>query len=455
VGYRGFLLIGLMGVLSVAAFFYPFAGIAAYLIHYHVYPEQAWWGASLAQAGVRFSLGITLCLAVGACFNWSKLPYRRLLTRQELLYFGFLAWLLINRQFHGALTEADGASGDPVEKMLKMSVFLFILTHVVVTDKLFNQLSRVLVLCALYVGYEAYTAPPSAFLGGRLNGYVGGADFTNSNALAAHFLVLCAVIGIYLLRSESWKERLLGLVAGGFAANTIVMTRSRGGFLAAIVGVIAALWLAPKGKRRWVWALLFCGLAGLAVLVDTKYLLRMGTIDLDTHQHEVSAQSRLEIWQATVRMIGANPLGVGPGNFTPRIGEYTEQWGNKDAHNTYLRCLAELGWPGFVLFCLLIVNALCTQFRIIRTTFGEPHLETCHWHAYAFFTATVAYLVASMFGSYIYLETLWLLLLIPAALERAVENAQESHASMPEPPPVKDSLPQKLAAEASAQAIVL
>jgi probable O-glycosylation ligase (exosortase A-associated) len=427
---RGVFFIGFFAVASVLALANPFWGIAAYVTHYHSYPERSWWGASLAAMGVRYSFTISLFLAVGTLLNLKRLPYGRLLVRQEVLYLIFLAWVFLARQMNGQETQEDA-----VDKMVKMAVFLLALTHVLVTPRRFVQFFWVLVSCGFYLGYECFTAPASRFTNGRLEG-VGGPDFGDANALAAHMVALLPIIGVLFLRS-GWKGKLPCLAAGALIAKGIVQTRSRGGYLASMVDAFAMISLAPRGQRKRIFALFALGAVGALTQVDAAYIERMATMKAGEREKDESAMSRLRFWTAGIQMAMDHPLGVGPGNFHTHIGDYLPDDSGRDTHNTYVRCVAELGWPGLGLLLGLIANAFLTLRRVRRSASGSPGSEDCVWFAFGLQVSLAAYLTASIFISATYIEMLWWLLLLPAALERAAANAVGEAADWdPGPAPV-------------------
>jgi hypothetical protein len=427
VGFRGVFIVGFLAGASLLALVNPVWGIVAYLVHYHTFPERSWWGASLSQLGFRYSLTITALLVAGTLLNLKRQPYRWLLARQEFLYLGFLTWMVLSQRITGLL--AAGAFDDPVDKMLKLAVFVMALTHVVVTPKRIDALFAILTACALYVGYEGFTAPAGAFAGGRLDG-IGGPDFSGANPLAGHMAALLPIIAVVFVRS-GWRGKLLCLPTSVLALNTIVQTRSRGGFLGIIVGAFAALLLAPKAARPKVCALLVIGVLGSALLMDSGFLYRMGTLEASERQRDHSAQARLRFWGAGLHMLQDHPLGVGPGNFSVCVANYLdleEEGGVSDAHNTYIRCAAELGWPGLTLFVCLIGNAFYTLSKVQRSIGAQIDREGLAWQVVALRLSLIIYLVCGIFGSHTYMETLWWLLLLPAALERAAANASsEAH----------------------------
>jgi O-antigen ligase len=408
--------ISFFGVACVLALAEPFWGIAAYVTHYHSYPERSWWGAFLASLGVRYSFTISLSVAVGTLLNFRRLPYGRLISRQETLYLAFLAWVFVARQLNGQETYED-----VLDKMLKMAVFLLCLTHVLVTRRQFDRFFWVLVCCALYLGYECFTAPASRFTKGRLEG-VGGPDFGDANAMAAHLVALLAIIGVQFLRS-GWKGKFVCFVAGGLILKGILQTRSRGGFLAAIVGAFVVVAFAPSGHRKRILPFLVIAALGALTRVDSAYLERMGSIKAGEREKDESAMSRLRFWQAGLEMALDNPLGVGPGNFHTHIGNYLPEDAGRDTHNTFVRCVAELGWPGLVLLLGLIANAFIILARVRSSATDFPGSNDCAWYAYSLQIGLSAYLVAALFISATYIEMLWWMLLLPAALERAAANA--------------------------------
>lgn len=436
--------LGLFAGCCVLSLAQPFAGIVAYVTHYHTAPEKAYWGKGLSAAGVRYSFTITACLALGTFINLKRLRYGRPILRQEALYLAFLGWIVVSQLIHGVKkvelsegvkaelvargqlanieTEIE-AEPDAIDKMLKMSVFVLALTHIVVTPKRFSQFAWLLTLCGLYLGFECFTAPKSAFFKGRIMG-IGGPDFAFTNALAAHTGALLPIIGVCFLRS-GLIGKLVCLGSGALVANSLVMTRSRGAYLALAVALIMALYLAPKGQRKKIWLLIAVGCLGGLRLVDDKFMERMTTIAKGSQDTQGEhAESRLRVWAGGLRLLADNPLGVGPNNFAAYIGHYVPDEAGRDPHNTYLRCAADLGVPGIAMFGGLVVGAFSTLTRVSRAAARRPELEDCLWYAFALRISLTIYLTAAFFSSFIYTELLWWLLLLPAGLERALTNAQ-------------------------------
>lgn len=428
VTFRGVFFIGLFAICSAWALAEPFAGVVAYTVHYHSYPERSWWGGGLTNLGIRYSYTITICLTLGTLLNLSRLPYGRLVTRQEALYLAFLGWILVLGSITGmkSATFRGGSTGvvDAVDKMVKMAVFVLALTHVVVTPRRFTQYTWLLVSCAIYLGFEAATAPAGAYFKGRLE-KIGGPDFADANALGAHVLALMPILGVRFLKGDL-KEKGVSLAASGLAANAVVATRSRSAFVAAIMGFVLALIIAPKGERKRFAPLLIVAALGSFFVVDAGFIERMGTLGAEKRQADESALARQKVWAGTMQMIRDYPIGVGPSNFPAYIGNYVPEEAGRDTHQTFLRCAAELGVPGFGIFVGLILNAFWTLRQLRKTTADFSPTGEEAWFAFALQISLFMYLLCGLFGSFIYSEMLWWLLLLPSALERVVVNARKT-----------------------------
>ena len=133
---------------------------------------------------------------------------------------------------------------------------------------------------------------------------------------------------------------------------------------------------------------------------------RMESTGGEKLEEDESAQGRLRYWAAGLRMAADHPLGVGPGNFHANIGRYLPGDAGRDAHSIYIRCLAELGIPGFILFAAIVCNAFLTLARVRQLELGRADPGDGPLRAFALQMSLILYLMCGIFGSYIYLEML-------------------------------------------------
>jgi len=416
---------GFFVVTAAGALWNPLLGIIGYVGHYCVGPDQQWWNAPLRPLGLRYSFTLALTTAAGMVLHWPKLRFgRELLTRQEklvLLFLG-LVWLsvLIGPETTGRYTKPG--IDHPSVKFTKVVIFALMLTHVVTTRKDLDRVLWVLVVGALILGLQAWSTPRRAFLRGRLEG-VGGPDFTDANAFAVYMAAMLPLIGVQFLRSR-WLGKALTFVAAAYAANAVVLARSRGAFVALAGGVVTAAVVAPQRHRKKIALGLILAIAGGFYLADPQFIERMSTITTEETEMGQSSANRIEIWRAGLRMFKDHPLGVGAGNFYQTIGQYAPQHAGRDAHNTFIRCMCELGIQGIAAFALLIGWAVPSLLRMRRVPRGvaAPERHRRELVSYAFLVSLVIVLAGCLTLSLVYVEFLWWFLLLPVCLGRSIAN---------------------------------
>lgn len=419
-------LISLLFCMAGSVAYHPLIGVIGYLLSYNINPADQWWGSSLAAWGIRYSLFLAVATGIGMVVHRSKLNFNRLLESQETLLIIFLGiiWLSILLGF-GFNPEDSNAI-----KMTKVAIILLIATHIVTDLKQYEVVIWTLILSGMYLAYETYNAPDWMFTEGRFDTGVGGSDFAEGNFLAAHFGMLLPFIGIMFFNS-AWKGKAICLVSGILAVNAVVLTRSRGVFLGCIAGALAAVIFSVAGKRRQIILGIMVGLIGVSVLTDPGFWVRMSTISVESSQMgDSSVQGRILAWEAALSMAADHPMGIGEGNFKKYVGQYNPDIPGKDTHNTFLRCLAELGIQGFVVLVLLTVNAFRILRRVRNQVRGWANEADFQWHIFGLKVSLVIFLSASMFVTETYIEEFYWLLFFPVMLQRAADNQMDTEVSV-------------------------
>ena len=308
--------------------------------------------------------------------------------------------------------------------MTKVAIILLMASHVISDLKQYEIMIWVLIIAGFYLGYQSYTAPVWRFVDGRLNFGIGGSDLSESNFLAAHFAMLLPLIGVMFLKSDR-KRKAICLISGVFVVNAIVLCRSRGVFLACLIGAIAAAVFSIHPKRKQIILAIIIGIIGALILIDPAFLSRMTTITAEESQMGESSRGRLSAWKAAISMTLDYPLGVGEGNFKKYVAYYDPDIPGKDPHNTFLRCLTELGIQGAAVFALLIINAFRILRRLRKQVKGWSNEMDFLWHIYGLKIAIIVFVACGITITHTYIEELYWLLFFPLFLQRAVENEQE------------------------------
>jgi hypothetical protein len=428
----------------LAAFRWPAVGLMAYMVNYLIAPDRQWWGEPFQEMGARFSLLLVLATAGGMVLQWNKI--RSGLTggvphSQEVLVALFVAVVLLSRMWGEPIDmtarDLSGTSITPQDKIPKVAFFVFLMTNLVVRYSLVRSLFWLLVLVGgLYLGWDGYTANQNRFVNGRLDN-LGGADFAESSAVGAHLTFISVITGVLFLRSRRWWQKVLCLATGAFTVNAIVLTQTRAAFLALIVVAVSAPLFVMREQRLRILLYLALGAAGLFYLANEHFWSRIKTISASEEGRERSAESRFELWEAGFRMWQESPMGVGAGSFYTCVGRFDPRYVGRDCHNTYIRCLAELGVPGACLFIALIANAFLTLRRAARTAAGTSVEVDIRWDCFGLQIALIGYLVAGIFMGLTYIEEMWWFLCLPVCLERSALNARNEE--IPAEPPIEQS----------------
>ncbi len=201
------------------------------------------------------------------------------------------------------------------------------------------------------------------------------AGWTNPNAVASVLVAGTLLMAGLAASLNRWAGILAGV--GSFAAmSALILTQSKGAFLAVGIGVIVLLGTAILGRAGWrrtsiallplaLGAVFAFGLGRMAAnnaasAPAFSRLVAAGTTS------EQSVGFRQNLWKSAVAIASDHPMGVGPGGFRyystqPGLTESTVH-----AHQSYLQLAVEGGWFTLAIFGALTVVWVGYAFRGFR-----------------------------------------------------------------------------------------
>lgn len=419
------LFLALLSIATVGGLFIPLWAVLGYIAVYTVGPEGQWWHSPIGYWGLRYSLMLVAAMGVGFFFKSKKLRYGEpFFTKHEKAILWFLVFLW-GLRFITPETGYYSVVDHPTLKLTKVLIFGFLMTHIVTELRSLKMMIWVLVGSTLILGLQAYSAPPSAFLMGRLEG-IGGSDFAESNVLPAFIGGVLPLMGALLLQ-RGLQIKAFAVASAAFAVNAIILTRSRGALIGLSMGALAAVVISPKAYRKPIAVCLVLAAFGSFYLMDAGFKNRMMSLASDSVQKESSASGRLDTWKASLNLLADHPLGCGPGNFKQTIGRYDARFAGRDAHSTIVRCWSELGIPGFFFFLYLVYSAIRLNGLAVKRAMGlpEPLRTEILLPAYAFSVGLISILGVGLFVTLLYNEFLWWWMLFPVCLHRVLDNLEE------------------------------
>lgn len=160
-------------------------------------------------------------------------------------------------------------------------------------------------------------------------------------------------------RQPTW---LLWLAITGWMGIILLLTKSRGGYLAAVIGIVLVLWL----MRRRGLAVAMVGITAVAatwLLKTTANTVASGITDPGT------IDFRLGVWRIALWLLSDFPFtGAGMGAFNSvgmRLYPFAEN-NNPGTHNIYLQVGVDLGIPGLIIYLAWLLLALFMAWKTLK-----------------------------------------------------------------------------------------
>ncbi|HLH69011.1 MAG TPA: O-antigen ligase family protein [Candidatus Dormibacteraeota bacterium] len=196
--------------------------------------------------------------------------------------------------------------------------------------------------------------------------------YNTANAVALYLVPLIAVAGAVVLHARDRRLRLGSLVFAALAVVSVLLSFSRGGYVAlAAVGIGLAL------SHRWRWRLLPAVLVVGAVLTQVPPIEHRLAHEFNPSDPNNSFLQRLHLWEATLRMLRQHPVfGAGMSAFQQTIQPYikgllTDQQLVMYPHNLILNFWTETGLLGLAAFVWILVQAFRTSLQGWRRAAGS------------------------------------------------------------------------------------
>lgn len=252
-------------------------------------------------------------------------------------------------------------------RMTSAVAMLVILTAILTSSEDVRRLLHVtylsMVVPLVFAMIQAVTSGGHADSSG-LSRIVG--TFVHPNAFGAYLAVLL-VAGVALFRATDGRERVvlqLLLLAGALA---LLLTFSRGSWLAALLGLVTVAFV----QRRPSVLLVMAGAIGAAAMVPavSTRLADLGQTRSLAGTEGNSLIWRIDYWRQLLQLADQNPAtGVG----LNMAQELTVE-GNLP-HNDFVRMYVEAGWIGLLAFVGLLILLAATARRAAREATTEAEL---------------------------------------------------------------------------------
>jgi O-antigen ligase len=430
--------------LALAVGRHPRFGLYAYLAVFYLDPPTRWWGSWLPD--LRWSLTaavITLAAALLVSRPQREPAWHETTPARLLIFFALWMWI----QNIWALSPTEHLEGSVL--FTKYVVLYYLMYRFLDSPAEIRNLLLFHVMGCAYLGWLAYIAPA----GGRLEG-VGGPGIDEANALGM-FVGTGLICGAALMLAERSWRRWVCMAVMPFILNALIQSQSRGAMVAVAAGAVVLFYLRPRQRRVAFYAFASVGIFLLGYVAQDLYLQRITTLRAtvdETAELDSSAQSRVELAKAQLRMASQYPFGAGHRGTAALSATYldakwltrganNDQEAARSSHNTLLSALVEQGFPGILVFAVLMLWVARMTFRLRRLAKSESFDASLQQYGAAAAASLVVVFTAGLFTDYIKTEVqVWMFAILASVMlvhvpSREKEEAK-SAASNTSPPPL-------------------
>lgn len=308
---------------------------------------------------------------------------------------------------------------------IRAVLIFLVIVNVVRTERRLRWLLALTIGSGVVMAWGAlsdYAAGRLSVEGYRVEGRIGGI-FENPNEMALHLVTMLPIAVALAVGSRGLLKKALYAAAALAMTAGVVVTYSRGGFLAMATGGLVLAWILGRKNRLMVVAAAILLTVLLLIVAPGGYGARILSIYDRRLDAFGSADARQQLLMTSILVALRNPLfGVGMGNFvfvSPR---------SLEAHNAYTQVAAEMGAFGFAVYCLYVVTPLRRMLAVARESFEARRTSPLYYLAVGLAASLAAYMVASFFGSFAYYWNIYYLVGYAVCLRRLYE-AQQARAA--------------------------
>ncbi|MCV2886040.1 putative O-glycosylation ligase, exosortase A system-associated [Aestuariibacter sp. AA17] len=364
--FRDLFIVSVMGFFLTKALKKPYIGALLMLWLTYMNPHRlAPWSISYSLPLYAAAFGITF---LSFLFMRDKNKYPTYFLNIMMLI--FLAWGAVCTL---AALEPQWATNELV-RFTKIQLGITLLLFLMQGERKIKLMVLVITLSTAFYGIKGgiFTAltggnfrvwgPPDSFIEG------------NNELAVALLMTIPLLFFMFMQASNKWIKRAL-ILSILLCFISVVASYSRGAFLALIV---TSFFLWTKSKYKLPLAALGMVLCLSAIpFIPSHWYERMDTIK--TYEEDASAMGRINSWWLAFNVANDRITGGGFGHWGPTsFALYAPNpLAIHDAHSIYFEVLGEMGYPGLIMFLMMLYGNWSLAKRNIKLSKEHADLEWC------------------------------------------------------------------------------
>ncbi|MAZ90113.1 MAG: putative O-glycosylation ligase, exosortase A system-associated [Cellvibrionaceae bacterium] len=322
----------------------PWIGVLMWSWISYMNPHRLTWGFAFDMPFAQI-IAIVLVLAIVMDKSKKSIP-----TDTTVMIWGmFLFWITVTSIFAMFPSSAWVLYG----KVMKIQ-FVTFLTMLLITDQ--KKINYLIWIIVLSIGFFSVKGGVFTLVSGggyRVWGPPGGYIEENNSLAMATLMIVPLMVYLFQI-TPSEKKWLRYGIAGAIVLSLLsaLGSQSRGALLAAL-SVSGYFWLVSSRKLITGPLLVFLVILGISFMPDSWHA-RMETIQ--HYEQDESAMGRINAWQYAINV--ASDRFTGGGMQSWKLESFLIYAPNPEfvhaAHSIYFSILGDHGWPGLLLFLLII-----------------------------------------------------------------------------------------------------
>jgi O-antigen ligase len=307
-----------------------------------------------------------------------------------------------------------------VDFLIKTILIFIVLVNVVRTELRMKMLFWLVLAVSIYLSVNVirdyqlgiFTIGDAEQNTQRVGGAIKGL-FDNSNDLALHLVTMIPIAFVLAFENKNPLRRILCWGTTLLMIAAVIITFSRGGFIALIVMSLVLVRKLGRRNKSTAMAALVLGVVFFLAVAPASYSGRLSTIFDSASDLTGSSSQRTAVLKRSIWVALRYPLfGVGLGNFHHK----SEQ--ELGTHNAYTQVASEMGIAAMVCYIMFLVHPIKKLRMIERELFERKENSRLYYLAIGLQGSLIAYMVASFFAAVAYQWYIYYLVAYAIALRR-------------------------------------
>ena len=280
---------------------------------------------------------------------------------------------------------------------IRCIVMFIVIVNVVRTEARLKGLLFLAIASAVWLSVDAindFRLGLATVEGYRVGGR-GVGIFGNTNDMALHLVTVLPISIALMFGSRAIVVRLIYGVSAALMLAGIVLSYSRGAFIALLVVLVfLAIKIGRRNRLGITVGILFLAI-GFLLFAPGDYLVRLLSIFIPSLDPVGSADARrAELFRSIFVALRHPLLGIGMGNWGPQMS-----YRGLVTHNAYTQVAAETGLAALACYLMFILTPLRKLGQIARETFETRGNTSFYYLSVGLQAGLISYLVSSFFLS--------------------------------------------------------